>query len=72
MLKPLALSASRGVIRADDPAQFAAAFRRICTILENPDLTGDAARHILVEEYVPGVEVALGATIWCEFPWRWV
>jgi len=59
VLKPLALSASRGVIRVDDRAQFAAAFRRIGTILENAGVTGDAARHILVEEYVPGVEVAL-------------
>jgi formate-dependent phosphoribosylglycinamide formyltransferase (GAR transformylase) len=59
VLKPLALSASRGVIRADDPAQFAAAFRRIRTILEQADIRGEAASHILVEEYVPGDEVAL-------------
>jgi biotin carboxylase len=59
VLKPLALSASRGVIRADNPTQFTAAFRRIGTILEDADISGEAARHILVEEYVPGVEVAL-------------
>jgi len=59
VLKPLALSASRGVIRADNPAQFAAAFRRIGAILGQAGSTGEAARHILVEEYVPGVEVAL-------------
>ena len=59
VLKPPALSASRGVIRVDDPAQFAAAFRRISTILENADISGEAVRHILVEEYVPGAEVAL-------------
>ncbi len=59
VLKPLALSASRGVIRADDPAQFAAAFQRISAILEDADLTGEAAHHILVEEFVPGVELAL-------------
>jgi len=59
VLKPLALSASRGVIRADDPAQFAAAFRRISAILEQADIRGEAASHILVEEYVPGDEVAL-------------
>ncbi len=29
VLKPLGLSASRGVIRANDPAEFVAAFRRI-------------------------------------------
>ena len=59
VLKPLALSASRGVIRVDDPAQFAAAFKRIGAILEAADTGGQAARHILVEEYVPGDEVAV-------------
>jgi biotin carboxylase len=59
VLKPLALSASRGVIRADDPVQFAAAFRRIRAILEKADIRGEAASHIQVEEYVPGDEVAL-------------
>ncbi|MFQ5564883.1 MAG: ATP-grasp domain-containing protein [Paracoccaceae bacterium] len=59
VLKPLALSASRGVIRADDPEEFATAFRRIGAILEGAELTGDSARHILVEDYIPGAEVAL-------------
>ena len=59
VLKPLALSASRGVIRADDPVQFAAAFRRIRTILEKAGIRGEAANHIHVKEYVPGDEVAL-------------
>jgi biotin carboxylase len=61
VLKPLALSASRGVIRADDPAQFVAAFRRIAALLARPDagVRGDAARWLLVEGYVPGDEVAL-------------
>jgi len=59
VLKPLALSASRGVIRADDPDQFAAAFRRIRAILKDAGSTGDAGRHILVEDYIPGAEVAL-------------
>jgi len=59
VLKPLALSASRGVIRADDPAQFATAVRRIRAILAAADIRGEAASHILVEEYVPGDEVAL-------------
>ena len=63
VLKPLTLAASRGVIRADDPTQFAAAFRRIGAILDNAHRQGhgdgEARRHILVEEYVPGDEVAL-------------
>jgi biotin carboxylase len=62
VLKPTFLAASRGVIRADDKEQFVAAFRRIATLLDDPDVRekgGDAARLILVEEFVPGVEVAL-------------
>src|SRR5256712_2971587 len=55
VLKPLRLSASRGVIRADTPAEFVAAFERIKRILER---TG-CARSILVEEFVPGGEVAV-------------
>src|SRR5713101_4658815 len=37
VLKPLALSASRGVIRADDPDQFIRAFERICALLRSPE-----------------------------------
>src|SRR6266702_5353925 len=55
VLKPLRLSASRGVIRADTQAEFVAAFERIKRILEQ---TG-CARSILVEEFVPGREVAV-------------
>ncbi len=61
VLKPLALSASRGVIRADTVDQFVAAFRRIRAILAREDVTvtGEAARFLLAEAYIPGVEVAL-------------
>ena len=61
MLKPLALSASRGVIRADDPDGFVAAFRRIAAILARDDvgLSGELAEALLVEEFIPGREVAL-------------
>ncbi len=62
VLKPTFLSASRGVIRADDPAEFEAAFRRITALLSLPEVAEkgrDAARALLVEEFVPGVEVAL-------------
>jgi biotin carboxylase len=61
VLKPLALSASRGVIRANNVDQFIAAFRRIAALLGRDDVTasGDAAQFLLAEEYVPGVEVAL-------------
>jgi biotin carboxylase len=56
VLKPLRLSASRGVIRADDPASFVVAQRRLGKILES---CGDPAGQLLVEEFVPGEEVAL-------------
>ena len=50
MLKPLGLSASRGVIRADDPAAFVAAFRRIARMGEH---------ELQVESYIPGREFAV-------------
>lgn len=63
VLKPLLLSASRGVIRVDTPDEFVTAFRRITRILlHSPDLPpGDDpdARRILVEPFIPGIEVAL-------------
>jgi biotin carboxylase len=61
VLKPLALSASRGVVRADNVDQFIAAFHRIAALLAREDVgaTGDAAEFLLAEQYIPGVEVAL-------------
>jgi biotin carboxylase len=61
VLKPTILAASRGVIRADDAAGFVAAFRRIAAILRAPDVAalGDDADQVLVEDFVPGREVAV-------------
>src|SRR5439155_14478150 len=61
VLKPLSLSASRGVIRANTTEHFVVAFKRIRALLQRDDVTvtGDAARYLLAEEYVPGLEVAL-------------
>jgi biotin carboxylase len=64
VLKPLIFSASRGVIRADDPAGFAAAWRRIGRLLhdtraERRAREDEAGNGILVEGFVPGAEVAL-------------
>ena len=53
VVKPLSLSASRGVIRADDPAAAAAAAERARAI------AGDPAATLLVERFVPGREVAV-------------
>ena len=62
VIKPLSLSASRGVIRADNPDQFVAAFRRVAAILRQPQVaatTGDSAQTLLVEDFIPGDEIAL-------------
>ena len=53
VIKPLELSASRGVMRADNPAQFVARQERLRTIVCEP------AAQFLAEEFVPGYEVAL-------------
>jgi biotin carboxylase len=61
VLKPLSLSASRGVIRANTTEQFVVAFKRIGVLLRRDDVSvsGDAAQYLLAEAYVPGLEVAL-------------
>ncbi len=61
VLKPLRLAASQGVIRADEPGGFTAAVARLAKILAVPAAAGcgDVARQFLVEEFVPGPEVAL-------------
>ena len=50
VVKPIGLSASQGVIRADDADAARAAAARVRTITDSP---------LMVEEYVPGVEVAV-------------
>ena len=60
VLKPRVLAASRGVIRADDAAAFVAAFARIRAILREPEVAAlDGTDSLVVEGFVPGVEVAL-------------
>ncbi len=62
VLKPLGLSASRGVIRANDPAGFVAAARQIAELLREPDiarLRDDADHYLQVEEFIPGREFAV-------------
>jgi biotin carboxylase len=56
VLKPIAQSASRGVIRADDRDEFVHAFERIAQMLRED---GNGQRHLLVESFLPGPEVAL-------------
>ena len=62
VLKPLSLSASRGVIRANNPSEFVTAFQRIVSILGSSDVksrTDARSQQILVEDFIPGIEVAL-------------
>lgn len=59
VVKPLALAASRGVIRADDDTEFNAAVRRIDAILESTTQQGFARENLLVESYIDGQEYAV-------------
>ncbi len=61
VVKPLALSASCGVIRANDPTECAAALCRVAGLLRRLGLTAtdEGARHLLVEEFIPGAELAV-------------
>jgi ATP-grasp domain/L-amino acid ligase C-terminal domain 2 len=62
VLKPLSLSASRGVIRANNRDEFIAAAQRIRKLLESPEIRATREAHldqILVEAYIPGREVAV-------------
>jgi biotin carboxylase len=62
VVKPLLLSSSRGVMRADDAASLAAVWRRLAALLATPRLAAEpdpAGRAILVESFVAGPEMAL-------------
>ena len=62
VVKPAALSTSRGVMRADNPAQFIEAVRRLDAMLALPDAkrrAGAWSRDALAEEFIPGFEVAV-------------
>ncbi|NJM08703.1 ATP-grasp domain-containing protein, partial [Candidatus Gracilibacteria bacterium] len=61
VVKPLRLNGSRGVIRADDEAQFVAAAQRLGRLLRKID--GDGPQPFLVEDFIPGFEVALEGLI---------
>jgi biotin carboxylase len=57
VVKPLTLSMSRGVIRADDPRAAAEAALRVRAILA--DAGEDPASRLLMERFAPGDEVAV-------------
>ncbi|HEY7340684.1 MAG TPA: ATP-grasp domain-containing protein [Ktedonobacterales bacterium] len=58
VVKPLRLSGSRGVIRANTPDELVAAVARLERILLD-DGNARETTDILVEDFIPGVEVAL-------------
>lgn len=62
VVKPLAMSGSRGVIRADSTCEFVRAFARIRELLAQPDVRAEReAAHdtLLVESFIPGREYAI-------------
>jgi hypothetical protein len=62
VVKPAALSGSRGVMRADTDEALAASVRRLRALLQAPDIEAqrDAAHsRAIVESFIPGPEFAL-------------
>ena len=57
MVKAISLSASQGILRADDPAAAVTAARRIRQVLAAAGRP--ASEPLLVEEYVPGPELSI-------------
>jgi len=62
VLKPLSLSASQGVVRANNREEFLAAAARVRRLLQSPEILATREPNLdqmLVEGYIPGREVAL-------------
>jgi ATP-grasp domain/L-amino acid ligase C-terminal domain 2/ATP-grasp N-terminal domain len=64
VVKPVSLSGSRGVMRADDRASFDAAFERLRALMRSPEVRAErneAHETALVEGFIPGREYAVEA-----------
>ncbi|HEV2197515.1 MAG TPA: ATP-grasp domain-containing protein [Candidatus Acidoferrum sp.] len=62
VLKPLSLSASQGVMRANNREEFLAAASRLRRLLDSPEIRATREPNLdqmLVESYIPGSEVAV-------------
>lgn len=62
VVKPLTLAASQGVMRANNPEEFAEAVERIHALLTQPEiqmLREPRLDHLMVEKYISGKEVAI-------------
>jgi biotin carboxylase len=66
VVKPLALSGSRGVMRVDNAAGCVAAFERLRKLLKSPDVQVERDQvhdEVLVEEFIAGAEYAVEAVL---------
>jgi ATP-grasp domain/L-amino acid ligase C-terminal domain 2 len=66
VLKPLSLSASQGVVRANNREEFVAGAVRLKHLLESPEIRATrepSLDRMLVESYLPGREVAVEGLI---------
>src|SRR3989454_4052752 len=62
VLKPLSLSASQGVVRANNREEFLTAAARVRRLLQSPEILATRETNLdqmLVEGYIPGREVAM-------------
>ena len=66
VVKPLALSGSRGVIRADDPETLHAALERVRRMLSRADIRerrDSCDNRVLLETFIPGREYAVEGVV---------
>lgn len=66
VIKPLALSGSRGVMRVDVPADLGPALERLGAIVASSDVRNEqdpVHDHVLVESFIPGREFAVEAVL---------
>jgi hypothetical protein len=64
VVKPVALSGSRGVMRANDPRELTAAIDRLRALMRSPDVRAErneAHDTVLLEAFIPGREYAIEA-----------
>ena len=61
VVKAVSLSASQGVLRADDPAAAVGAARRIRRVLDDAQRPAD--EPLLIEEYLPGPELSIDGVL---------
>jgi biotin carboxylase len=62
VIKPVGLSGSRGVIRADDGPALVEAFHRVSALLARPEIRAQRTgldRDLLIEQFIPGREYAI-------------